>query len=188
MEIIWYTAMSMDGRIASSDASLGFLETIDKSDEAERDFPAFLATIDAVIIGGATMRWLVDAGHGWPHQDLPTWLVSRDAALVERIGPTQATLRRVEGPLAPVVSELQASGAKRVWCCGGGEIAAQLLAIDRIDEVIATIAPVALGAGPGLFGARPLAEQPLFSLEECRPFAGNAVRARWRRARAQTSR
>ena len=27
MEIVWYTAMSMDGRIASADDSLGFLET-----------------------------------------------------------------------------------------------------------------------------------------------------------------
>jgi len=64
MEIIWYTALSMDGRIATKDASLNFLETIEGKDESERDFPAFLATIDAVIIGGATMRWLLDAGHG----------------------------------------------------------------------------------------------------------------------------
>lgn len=183
MEIVWYTAASMDAKIATRDESLAFLDTIGEHEESHRDFPEFLATIDAVIVGGATLRWLLNGGHGWPHGDLPTWLVSRDASLVGRVGETKAPFRRVEGALEPMIREIEASGAKRVWCSGGGDIAGQLLALDRIDEVCLTIAPVALGAGPSLFGASPIALDRPFSLVECRPFAGNAARLRWRRAR-----
>ena len=47
MNVIWYTAMSMDGRIADGRESLDFLETIGRREAAEAEFPIFLATIDA---------------------------------------------------------------------------------------------------------------------------------------------
>ena len=53
MEIVWYTAMSMDGRIASADDSLGFLETAPGSGD---DFDDFIAGVDAVLVGAATLR------------------------------------------------------------------------------------------------------------------------------------
>ncbi len=182
MQIIWRTAMSMDGRIASADDSLDFLDTIDDRGDALADFPAFLASIDAIILGAGTLRWLIRGGHGWPHGDIPTWLVSRDAALAEQVGRTKAPFRRVEGGLGALVADMEAAGHRRVWLSGGGNVAGQLLALDRIDEVAATIAPVALGAGPALFGGSAL---PLrrFALAEIKRFGGNAVVVRWARER-----
>ena len=88
MQVVWYTAMSMDGRIA-------------------------VASIDAVVVGASTLRWLLRGGHGWPHDDLPTWLVSRDPALVGQVGSTRAPLRRVEGPLGPVFDERSSAPGTR---------------------------------------------------------------------------
>jgi riboflavin biosynthesis pyrimidine reductase len=72
---------------------------------------------------------------------------------------------------------MEEAGVSRVWLAGGGSVAAQVLALDRLDEVIATIAPTALGAGPALFDS---VELPLrtFQLVDCRP-AGKAARLRW---------
>lgn len=178
MEIVWYTAMSMDGRIASAGDSLEFLDTAPGS---ANDFDAFIAGVDAVLVGAATLRWLVAQGAGWPHDDLPTWLVSHDEALAESVRPTRAPLVRVSGDLAPVLDGMEASGCRRVWLAGGGSVAGQVLGLDRLDEVIATIAPTALGAGPALFDAPGL---PLrtFDLVECRPI-GPAARLRWVRHR-----
>lgn len=180
MQIIWRTAMSIDAKLASLDHSLDFLETIAEKESAIGDFSAFLASVDAIILGGATLRWLLREGHGWPHGDKPTWLVSHDESLRSRVGDTAAPLTRVQGDLQDLVTAIERSGAKRVWLCGGGDVAGQLLALDRIDEIEVTMAPVALGAGPSLFGDRQL---PLrrFAVQICERVAGNAVRIVWRR-------
>ena len=72
---------------------------------------------------------------------------------------------------------MEANGCRRVWLAGGGSVAGQVLALDRLDEVVATIAPTALGSGPALFDAAAL-PQRTFDLVECRPI-GPAARLRW---------
>jgi riboflavin biosynthesis pyrimidine reductase len=178
MYVVWFTAMSMDGRIAGPGSSLDFLESIQDDQAGPEEFAAFLATFDAVVIGGSTMRWLLDNGHGWPHRDLPTWLVSHDASLLEGIGVTDAPVTRVEGDLAPVFEAMEAQGHQRVWLAGGGDVAGQALVLDRVDEVLVTVAPTVLGRGPSLFDGD-LPERQ-FRVEEAR-VAGNAVRVRWLR-------
>jgi riboflavin biosynthesis pyrimidine reductase len=177
MEIVWYTAMSMDGRIASAEHSLEFLETLSGSDA--NDFGDFIANVDGVLVGAATLRWLVGGGHGWPHDDLPTWLVSHDEALAESVRPTRTPLVRVAGDVTAAINAMELSGRRKVWLAGGGSIAAQVLAVDRLDEVIATVAPTALGAGPALFDGSRLARRT-FDLVECRP-SGTGARLRWLR-------
>jgi riboflavin biosynthesis pyrimidine reductase len=180
VKIVWYTAMSMDGRIASAENDLGFLETVAGSGAG--DFAAFIADVDAVLVGATTLRWLIGQGHGWPHDDLPTWLVSHDESLAESVRPTRAPLVRVAGDLMPAIDAMERADHRRAWLAGGGSVAAQLLALDRLDEVIATVAPTALGSGPALFDAQELPRRT-FDLVECRSI-GTAARLRWVRARS----
>jgi riboflavin biosynthesis pyrimidine reductase len=179
MEIVWYTAMSMDGRIASAEHSLEFLDVI--SGSSQSDFDDFIGSVDGVLVGASTLRWLVREGHGWPHDDLPTWLASHDDALAESVRPTRAPFVRVAGDLTGAIESMEQGGRRRVWLAGGGAVAAQVLELDRLDEVIATVAPTALGAGPALFDRDRL---PLraFELTECRSI-GSAARLRWKRRR-----
>lgn len=176
MEIVWYTAMSMDGRIAAADGSLDFLD-VSLADGSGNDFGQFIAGVDGVLVGASTLRWLISHGRGWPHGDLPTWLASHDADLAGSVGPTRAAFRRVEGDLTPALDEMEQNAHGRIWLAGGGAVAAQVLELDRLTEVIATVAPTALGLGPALFDAPAL---PLrsFELVECRS-VGAAARLRW---------
>jgi len=183
MRIIWSTAMSMDGKLATDGHDLAFLETIENQSDALDEFPRFLEGIDAILVGAETVRWLLRGGHGWPHGDKPTWLLSHDVELVERIGRTEKPLRRIEGDVRQALSEIETSGAQRVWLAGGGNLAGQVLSLDEIDDVEVTIAPVALGAGPSLFGAAVL-DLRRFEVVASRVVAGNAVRIHWTRARA----
>lgn len=182
MELVWYTAMSMDGKLATAEHSLDFLDTIGQRDDALAAFPKFYATVDAIVVSAGTLRWLVRGGHGWPHGEKPTWVVTHDAVLVAGVGKTEAPMKRVEGDLRPLLEDLRASGAKRVWVSGGGELAGQLLALDAIDTVEVTIAPTAVGAGPSLFGARAL-DTKVFRVETCGVVGGNAVHVVWKRIR-----
>ncbi|MCW2925173.1 MAG: uncharacterized protein JWM98_2577 [Thermoleophilia bacterium] len=184
MHVVWYTAMSMDGRVADAADDLGFLDTISSPEGAAEEFEAFLADIDAVVVGGTTQRWLVRHGHGLPAPGLPTWLLSHDVSLRHAIPDAAGLLEQREGDVAAVLEEIAGHGHERVWLCGGGDVAGQLLAADLVDEVVVTIAPTALGAGPALFDAPGL---PLrrFRLEECRPHGDDAVRLRWLRDRRE---
>ena len=182
MNVIWYTAMSMDGRLATADHELGFLDAIgDPFGGDAQEFDRFLESVDSVIVGATTLRWLLRGGHGWPHDDLPTWLVSHDGSLAAEVGDTRAPLTRVEGDLAAMVSDIEGAGHQRTWLAGGGDVAGQLLALDRVDEVICTVAPAALGSGPALFAGDGL-EDRRFHLMEARPW-GKGARLHWVRER-----
>jgi riboflavin biosynthesis pyrimidine reductase len=61
-------------------------------------------------------------------------------------------------------------------------VAGQALAADRVDEVILTIAPTVLGAGPAVFD-HPALEPRRFALAECREYGRGSVRLRWLRDR-----
>jgi riboflavin biosynthesis pyrimidine reductase len=169
MQVLWYTAMSMDGRIAGAADDMSFLSTIDSAGEPDEE-----------LIGGSTLRWLVAGGHGWPHGDLPTWLMSRDEHLLVAVGETDQPIRQRAGELAPVLDEIEAAGHDRVWLCGGGDVAGQALALGRVDEVIVTVAPTVLGAGPSLFDAAELPANA-FELVEARRYGTQSVRITWRR-------
>lgn len=192
MHVIWFTAMSMDGRIATANDSLDFLDLIG-SDEARddeqpaaadngdsADFESMLRSVDAVVVGASTLRWLLRGGHGWPHGDLPTWLITHDSGLVAAVGTTAQPLRAVS--LETAFEEIAAAGHQRVWLAGGGSVAGQALALDRVDEVIVTVAPTAVGAGPALFDAPDLPVRR-FQLVECRRLSGDVALLRWVRDR-----
>lgn len=183
MHVVWYTAMSIDGRIAGPDDDMSFLDTV-QADGEERDFDDFIGSIDALVIGGGTLRWLHAQGHDLPHRGLPIWLVSHDDELAGRAAaadPGGTPVTRVEGDVASILDEIGAAGHERVWIGGGGDIAGQALAADRIDEVILTVAPTVLGAGPAIFD-HPSLPRRGFALAECREYGRGSVRLRWLRA------
>jgi riboflavin biosynthesis pyrimidine reductase len=184
MRVTWYTAMSMDGRIAGAGDDLDFLSRIDAEGE-HGDWERFAETIDAVVIGSGTLRWLHREGHLLPLRGKPIWLVSHDEELAARAAaadPSSTPVERVAGDVATILDRIEAAGHEHVWIGGGGAIAGQALAADRVDEVIVTVAPTALGSGPALFDQAELPPR-LFALAECRPYGKNAVRLRWIRDR-----
>lgn len=184
VEVIWYTAASIDGRIADGNESLGFLDMIGQREGAGTEFSEFIAGIDALLMGAQTLRWLVGEGHALPHRGLPIWLLTHDHDLAAAAAAADAEtpVHRVEGEIAAVLDEIAAAGHRRTWLCGGGDVAAQALAADRVDQVIVTIAPTVLGAGPALFDGADL-PQRRFHLVECTAVGGDAARLRWVRDR-----
>ncbi len=85
---------------------------------------------------------------------------------------------------ASVLKGLATAGLTRVFCEGGGTLAATLLAADLVDALVGFTAGVTLGAeatpGIGAMGIARLAEAPRFELVESRA-VGADVMHRWRR-------
>lgn len=85
---------------------------------------------------------------------------------------------------AALLSALGGKGLTRVFCEGGGALAASLLAHDLVDDLVAVSAGLVLGAegtpAIGALGVSSLAEARRFRLVESRT-VGQDVMQRWRR-------
>jgi dihydrofolate reductase len=87
------------------------------------------------------------------------------------------------GEVSDLLEELEAAGLERVWVIGGGNVVGQFLAVDRVDEVIITVAPTFLGRGPALAdGEFPLRRYRLLSVTNRE--GDNGVMLRYERDRS----
>lgn len=81
--------------------------------------------------------------------------------------------------LAAVMRALGDAGLTRVFCEGGGMLAAGLLAADLVDDLAVITAGMVLGAegtpAVGAMGIAALAEAPRFALAETRALGGDAL-------------
>lgn len=124
---------------------------------------------------------------------VPLWLVHGDNAAPETRARWQdigARLVPVEtgpgGRLSPeaMLTALGHAGLTRVFCEGGGELAAALLIADLVDDLVGFTAGLAIGAegrpALGALGLDQLAEAPRFDLVAQRAVGGDVLH-HWRR-------
>ncbi|MDA5094728.1 bifunctional diaminohydroxyphosphoribosylaminopyrimidine deaminase/5-amino-6-(5-phosphoribosylamino)uracil reductase RibD [Aliiroseovarius sp. KMU-50] len=102
-------------------------------------------------------------------------------------GATCVEVGETEGVLDPVqvLQALGTQGLTRIFCEGGGGLAASLLMAGQVDELIGFTAGIALGAEgrPSLaaMGIERLGDAPRFKLVETRNLGGDALH-RWARS------
>jgi dihydrofolate reductase len=144
MRIVYYAAMSLDGRIAGPGHDLSFLQTLAGGPEGY-GYDAFIAGIDGLVVGASSWDFMKD--YGWTYGERPVWVLTHRDGVPAVEG---ADMRVFSGDVAGLVHELEEAGLERVWLIGGGNVAGQLLAADRLDELIVTVAPTFVGRGPAL--------------------------------------
>lgn len=173
--VVYYAAMSLDGRIAGPDHDLSFLQTLARGPEG--DYEAFYAGVDSLIMGAGTWEFMVRHG-SWPYGETPTWLVTHAESPAAIDG---AVVETFAGDLAELVRQIGERGLQRTWLVGGGDLAGQLLTADLLDELILTVAPTFVGRGPALVdGEFPRRE---FALTEVSQWSENGARLRYERKR-----
>ena len=173
--IVYYAAMSLDGRIAGRDHDLAFLRTLTGK---ENDYEDFYADVDSLIMGAGTWDFMVAHG-SWPYGGKPTFLVTHSRQPSEL--PVAEPVETFAGDLRELAQLIERRGLRKTWLVGGGDLAGQLLEADLVDELILTVAPSLVGAGPALAdGDFPLRRFALTLLE---PFGDAGVRLRYERAR-----
>lgn len=121
----------------------------------------------------------------------PLWLLhaagAEGTAEWEALGARLFPVAESEAGLDPVamLSALGSAGLTRVFCEGGGALAAALLNSDLVDELVGITAGVTLGgdarAGIGALGLPALAAARRFALAEVRDLGGDVLHV-WKRA------
>ncbi|GAB4462177.1 MAG: dihydrofolate reductase family protein [Armatimonadaceae bacterium] len=140
MKIIYYTAVSLDGYIATSDGGVEWLQSIEVPGE-DYGYEAFYASVDGLIMGGNTFRQIQGWGE-YPYPGKPAWVLTRQP--VEN-APSEVT----SGPFSPedVVAQAKAQELAFLWLVGGGKLAQSFRRAGLLTDYYLTIVPILLGDG-----------------------------------------
>ncbi|MGI8888558.1 MAG: bifunctional diaminohydroxyphosphoribosylaminopyrimidine deaminase/5-amino-6-(5-phosphoribosylamino)uracil reductase RibD [Nocardioidaceae bacterium] len=170
--VTWKFAATLDGRSAAADGTSRWIT----GNLARADVHRLRARCDAILVGTGTAladdpRLTVRSGDGTPfpadNQPLRAVMGMRelpsDAAVLD--DQARTVLLRTRQP-AEALAELHSRGCMHVWLEGGPRLAAAFLAAGVVDEVIAYVAPLLLGAGPPA-----VEELGITTLADATPFA-----------------
>ena len=166
MKTQYYCAATLDGYIAETDDSIGWLLTYDGRYDGEGAEPGpmsdggayerFYDGIGALVSGSTTYEFVFDHlgdPAEWPYKGKPYWVLSsRDVEVPEAGGvDVRVTSRAISDLHEEMVA---AAGERNIWIVGGGNVASQFAEAGLLDEVLLTVVPVVLGSGKPLFDER----------------------------------
>ena len=140
-----FIATSVDGFIARENGSVDWLPTAPE----DHGYDAFIATIDAHVIGRGTFDWVL--GYGGPWIFTKPVVVLTSAAPPAQLPPDARNLEFMSGDPREVVARLGERGWKSLYVDGGVTIQ-RFLEAGLITRMIITRVPVVLGRGRPLFG------------------------------------
>lgn len=134
-KIIYYTATSLDGFIATEDDSLEWLLSL--GDTNDTSYANFIAQVGALAMGASTYEWMLrhaltnsnETGCAWPYTQ-PCWVFTHRVLP----GVAGADIRFARGSVEGVHTEMiEAAGEKNVWIMGGGDLAGQFHVSDGLQ-------------------------------------------------------
>lgn len=147
-----FIATSFDGYIAKKDGDISWLEecldaSADMGDDADMGFAEFLAPIDVIVMGRKTMEKIASfklSPEQWPYGKRAVYVLSSTVYELPEHFPPQVKL--FNRSLPELFVKLELNGFNEVYL-DGGRVIQGALALNRIDEMIVTKMPLALGEG-----------------------------------------
>lgn len=151
--VTWKTATTLDGRSAAADGTSRWIT----GTAARRDTHRLRALADTMLVGTGTVaaddpRLTVRDAHDrdLPHQPLRAVMGLRQLPPTSRVldDAAETLLLRTRDP-HEALETLRQHDRQHVFLEGGASLAAAFLRAGLVDEVVAYVAPVLLGAGTG---------------------------------------
>lgn len=147
MTISVFVGTSLDGFIARPDGSIDFLDASGDGGGDDGGFTAFMASVDALVMGRATYEQVLTFDK-WFYGDKPL------VVLTHRPLPSpkwpEANVQAMAGEPADVVAKLAARGLRSLYV-DGGQVVHQFLRAGLVDRIVVTRLPVLIGQGINLF-------------------------------------
>jgi dihydrofolate reductase len=165
-KIIAYLATSADGFIARPDGDVSWLDR--PRPKNEYGMPAFLGSIDTVIMGRETYEMGQKLG-GSLIEGKRNIVLSRSLPSYSIPGATVENREPLD-----LANRLRAEEGKNVWLMGGADVFGSFLSAGALDELVIHIVPVLIGTGIPLLDATP--RQVELKLRSTRKFADGVVR------------
>jgi dihydrofolate reductase len=148
MKISVFIATSLDGYIAREDGRIDWLPVPDPDAGEDYGYKAFMATVDAIVMGRATFETVLGFGV-WPYAGKRVVVLSSRPLGIPETFP--GVVEQLSGSPADVAAALSSSGVQQVYLDGGKTVQG-FLAAGLVDRLIITRIPVLIGSGLPLFG------------------------------------
>ena len=142
-----YIATSLDGYIADIEEKLDWLPNPSEEINLEINYPEFINSIDAIVMGKNTFNIVCSFDVEWPYLK-PVFVVSNSIKEVPE--KYKGKIQLLNGSVEDILKEVHSKGYKNLYIDGGVNIQ-NFLKEDLIDEMIITTIPVLLGGGKPLF-------------------------------------
>jgi dihydrofolate reductase len=139
-----FIGVSLDGFIARPD---GTLDWLDHAGNVDHGYDAFMASVDALVIGRHTYETVLGFGV-WPYGDKPVYVLSSSSL---KPAPAGANLHQMGGEPQAVAAELAARGVQHAYVDGGVTIQ-RFLRAGQLHRLVISRLPVLIGRGIPLFG------------------------------------
>ncbi|MEX3467903.1 dihydrofolate reductase family protein [Staphylococcus capitis] len=143
-EVCVYLAVSVDGFIADKDESVQFLEEV--KGEGDNGYSDFYNSVDVVVMGGRTFRWLINNGvEENPYQGKKVVVIS------SKVTDIDWDIEFYSGDLDELFNRF--NNNEKIWIVGGGKLISTLINLKIITSLKLTIAPTILTQGVELFNS-----------------------------------
>jgi dihydrofolate reductase len=168
-EVSYFVACSLDGFIATIDDQIDWLFTDD-----DYGFSEFYRSVDCVVMGRKTFDVALRFDE-YPYAGRPAYVFSR-----RRVDSPLPEVTFVDEDPARFVKRLKLEPGGRIWVVGGGSIAAALMQVGLVDELVLTIHPITLGHGVPLFEKH--GTRSGWRLHSTRSYGNGLIQATYRRS------
>ncbi|WP_368645388.1 dihydrofolate reductase family protein [Alkalibacterium putridalgicola] len=143
-KVVLFIASSLDGYIADENESLEWLFSVEG--EGDNGYADFYETVDTVVMGNRTYKWLLDQNlEEFPYENKACYVFSRTTK------ENNKNVEFIDQDIKSFVEELKEKRGRNIWLVGGGDLLRSFLENQLIDEMIVTVAPRMLGKGTPLF-------------------------------------
>ncbi|MGB2274765.1 MAG: dihydrofolate reductase family protein [Schleiferiaceae bacterium] len=145
--ITLYTAVTLDGYIATKEGSVDFLENPRyRLPDEDYGYNGFFEGIDVVVMGYNTYKQIINFEGEYPYGSKESIVLSKE----QEVDLSNNEIKITTEPDKTVVERLKKEN-KNVWIIGGGATNARVHESKLIDRMILTYLPITLGAGVPLF-------------------------------------
>ncbi|NNC71002.1 MAG: dihydrofolate reductase [Flavobacteriaceae bacterium] len=145
-----YIAISLNGKIARTDGSVDWLESMPNPDQTDHGFGKFYSSIDTTLQGYNTYKVLLDRGIEIPSKDKINFVLTRKQHVTNTKFITFITEKHLH-----FVEDLKEKEGKDIWLIGGGQVNTMLFNANLIDEMRVFVMPIIIPEGISLFESIP---------------------------------
>jgi dihydrofolate reductase len=171
-KIKMYIAMSLNGKIAKSDGSVHWLESMPNPDKIDYGYYDFYKKIDTTIQGNNTYEQVMSWGIDFPYSDKKNYVLTRNKEVKNTEHVEFISENHID-----FIKKLKQQKGDDIWLIGGGQVNTMLFNENLIDEILTFVMPIVIPDGVGLFEGIP--NETWLKLIETKEYTTGAIELRY---------
>ncbi len=141
-----YIAQSLNSKIALSDGSVEWLESIPNPDNTDHGYAEFLDSVGFTIMGNKTYQQLISWDIEFPYRTKTNYVFTHNQKVQNTEFVTFVKEKHLE-----FVKDLKQKADSDIWLIGGGQLNTWFLNEKLIDEMYVFVMPIVVSGGIELF-------------------------------------